>query len=218
MQNINIQRDIRVSALCLPVFMLLAFMTLGMVAHNSGLTAAREASGLTFPGQGLLEAVNPRQLMQNVVWLPFRNAQAILYRDLSKDSPFYRQEVHCLAQAVYFEARNEPLEGQMAVAQVVLNRVKSPDYPKSICAVVFQGEAHHHACQFSFACDGQADKPVTSVAWKQAMAIGLTALARQQDDLTLDATHYHASYVDPTWAATLKPTVRLGRHIFYRDI
>lgn len=204
-------------ALRLPVLMVLTFMALGVVAHLTGRSATRDAAGL-FPGQELLEAVSPQRLMQNVVWLPFRNAQVILYRDLSKDSPLYKQEIHCLAQAVYFEARNEPLEGQMAVAQVVLNRVRSPYYPKSICGVVFQGETHHHGCQFSFACDGLADDPVNPVAWKQAMTIGQTALAQQQDDITLDATHYHASYVDPAWAATLKPTVRLGHHIFYRDI
>jgi hypothetical protein len=209
----------RTSAFCLPLFMAVAFLALGLVAHNTGRPAdARGMFGGSFPGQKLLEAVNPQHLMESVVWLPFRDSQRLLYRDLPRDSALYKQEINCLAQAVYFEARSEPLEGQIAVAQVVLNRVQNPDYPKSICGVVYQGAAHRHGCQFSFACDGLVDAPIKTVAWKHAMIIAETALARQQDDITLDSLYYHASYVDPAWAATMKPTVKLGSHIFYREI
>lgn len=222
MNQINIETGTRMGALRLPFFMVLTFLALGVVAHMSGRMSARDAGALSFPGQEQLELVNPYRLMQHVVWLPFRDAQTILYRDLTTDSPVYKQEIHCLAQAVYFEARNEPVEGQMAVAQVVLNRVKSPDYPKSICGVVFQGADSHNSCQFSFACDGLPDEPAgdadDKLAWKRAIAISQAAVAQHQDDFTMDATHFHASYVDPDWAATLKPTVRFGHHIFYRDI
>lgn len=130
--------------------------------------------------------------------------------------PFETEE-RCLAQAVYFEARSEPAEGQLAVAQVVLNRVASPFWPDSICAVVFQGEHRRHRCQFSFACDGLSDNPKNPVAWRRAKAVAAVALEAHWHDLAHDATHYHADYVDPWWRGAMDTTARYGRHIFYRD-
>ncbi len=151
-------------------------------------------------------------------WSPYRSNKVILYENALEEDPVFRKEFHCLAQAVYFEARSEPIIGQMAVAQVVLNRVRSKYYPDSICGVVFQNEHARHRCQFSFACDGLSDNPHNPVAWTNSVEISRQALAYQNDDVTLDATHYHADYVDPHWASVLKPTVRLGSHFFYRDI
>ncbi len=123
----------------------------------------------------------------------------------------------CLAQAVYFEARSEPLAGQLAVAQVVLNRVRSPSWPDSVCAVVFQNERWRHRCQFSFACDGRSDRPREGRAWRIARMVARTALDRGWPDITRHATHYHADYVRPRWRARLVETARYGRHLFYRD-
>jgi len=128
-----------------------------------------------------------------------------------------RDEARCLSQAVYFEARSEPLEGQLAVAQVVLNRVESPYWPNTICGVVFQNERMRHRCQFSFACDGLTDSPYNRRAWRTAETIAAVALHDLWDDVTDGATHYHADYVQPDWRKMMHPTVAYGRHQFYRD-
>ena len=123
----------------------------------------------------------------------------------------------CLAEAVYFEARGEPIKGQYAVAQVVLNRVRSGYYPLDVCGVVYQNRHRHLACQFTFACEGKALRIGESAAWAQAKAVaenvlnGTTYLADVGG-----ATHYHANYVKPYWARRLTRMDRIGRHIFYK--
>lgn len=126
-------------------------------------------------------------------------------------------EARCLAQAVYFEARSEPLEGQLAVAQVVLNRVQDRRYPSTVCEVVFQNEHRRHRCQFSFACDGRSDTPYDKRAWDIAQRLGYIASTGQWQDLSGRATHYHADYVRPYWNAKMQRTAEYGRHSFYRD-
>ena len=123
----------------------------------------------------------------------------------------------CLAQAVYFEARGEPYEGQLAVAQVVLNRVVDDRYPNSICAVVFENETWRHRCQFSFACDGRSDRPRNLGAWIDALKTARLASTGRLRDLTYASTHYHAEYVKPKWAKRFLRTVKIGRHAFYRN-
>ncbi len=125
-------------------------------------------------------------------------------------------EQRCLAQAVYFEARSEPEEGQAAVAQVVLNRAMSGLYPGSVCGVVFQNQERRNACQFSFACEGHGLRVSESDPWDRAVRI-----AREVTDGSTyvadvgDATHYHANYVRPGWARALKKTDVIGHHVFY---
>lgn len=126
-------------------------------------------------------------------------------------------EARCLAQAVYFEARSEDLEGQLAVAQVVLNRVSDRRYPASICNVVFQNDHLPFRCQFSFACDGRSDRPHNMQAWAIARTIAHIALAQKWNDVTQASTHYHAVDVRPYWMNRLDRRVQVGRHIFYRD-
>jgi len=141
-----------------------------------------------------------------------------LVADIASDLPQdFTQEDQCLAQAVYFEARSEALEGQLAVAQVVLNRVVDARFPSSICKVVFQGETKRHRCQFSFACDGLPDRPRNAQAWAIARAISHIALNNYWHDVTSVSTHYHADYVAPYWGDLLEQQVQVGRHIFYRD-
>lgn len=123
----------------------------------------------------------------------------------------------CLAQAVYFEARSEPFEGQVAVAYVILNRVKDRRYPNSICEVVFQNENRRHRCQFSFACDGLSDNPYEMVAWNVARRVAGGTLKNASSDVTGRSTHYHAKYVSPRWAKFLQPTIQVGSHLFYRE-
>ncbi|RMF10284.1 MAG: cell wall hydrolase [Alphaproteobacteria bacterium] len=138
--------------------------------------------------------------------------------DVSKRELAVSRQYRCLAQAVYFEARGEPVLGQMAVAHVVLNRVRDRRYPNTICAVVFQNEHRRNRCQFSFACDGRSDRAYNMAAWNQSLKIALKALAGASEDITNASTHYHATYVAPYWASSLKKTVQFGQHLFYREV
>ncbi len=125
----------------------------------------------------------------------------------------------CLARAVYyFEARSESELGQLAVAKVILNRVKNSAYPNSICDVVYQGAHRKNSCQFSFACDGQSDQPRKGSAWSQAQRVAKRALSGGSDVRVIStATHYHADYVSPKWSGAMKRLIKIGRHIFYHD-
>ena len=126
------------------------------------------------------------------------------------------REERCLAEAIYFEARSEPEEGQAAVAQVVLNRVSSGLYPASVCGVVYQNRHRHNACQFSFACEGKSLRVTETDAWHTAQRIAreVTSGETYLADIG-DATHYHANYVRPRWARALKRMDKIGHHIFY---
>jgi len=128
-----------------------------------------------------------------------------------------RQE-SCLARAVYFEARSETVLGQLAVARVILNRVRDANYPNTICRVVYQGSDQHNSCQFSFACDGAPDTPRPGHAWNEAENIAHRAMStRNQVQVISTATHYHADYVKPRWSDSLKRLIKIGHHIFYAD-
>jgi hypothetical protein len=124
--------------------------------------------------------------------------------------------LQCLTAAVYYEARSEGVEGQRAVAQVVLNRARHPAFPRSICGVVYQGSSRRTGCQFSFTCDGSLRARREPEAWAQARRIAGAALAGSVYGPVGHATHYHASYVQPWWAASLHRAVSVGSHIFYR--
>jgi spore germination cell wall hydrolase CwlJ-like protein len=123
----------------------------------------------------------------------------------------------CLANAIYFEARGEPERGQIAVAQVVLNRAFSGYYPDNVCGVVYQNANRHLACQFTFACDGIPDVVTEPDAWAVATRIAREALDGKRWLPEIGkATHYHADWVHPWWVRTMKKHHKLGVHIFYR--
>ncbi|MDO9223697.1 MAG: cell wall hydrolase [Caulobacter sp.] len=122
----------------------------------------------------------------------------------------------CLTQAIYYEAAVESLDGMRAVAQTVLNRLRHPGYPKSVCGVVFQGSLRQTGCQFSFTCDGSLARTPDPVLWERARAVAQQALAGFVLASVGTATHYHADYVAPYWAPTLYKIATIGRHIFYR--
>lgn len=124
--------------------------------------------------------------------------------------------LECLSQAVYYEAAREPQAGQEAVAQVVLNRVRHPSYPKSVCGVVYQGSARASGCQFTFTCDGSLRWAPEAGLWRKARSVAERALGGYVDKQVGSATHYHAQYVAPYWAPTLVKMVQVGQHIFYR--
>jgi spore germination cell wall hydrolase CwlJ-like protein len=122
----------------------------------------------------------------------------------------------CLTAAVYYEARSESDEGQRAVAQVVLNRVRDRAFPRSICGVVYQGSNRTTGCQFSFTCDGSLNHPIEPRAWARARAVATGALAGLVYAPVGSATFYHANYVSPWWAGSMKQVAAIGAHMFYR--
>jgi len=132
-------------------------------------------------------------------------------------SAFAEDEQTCLANGIYFEARGEEEEGQAAVAQVILNRVRNPAYPDTICGVVYQNQSWKNRCQFSFACDGIEDRITDRRAYATAELIGHKV---SNGEIWLSsvgsATNYHATYVNPRWAEAMKRVDKIGRHIFYR--
>jgi spore germination cell wall hydrolase CwlJ-like protein len=130
-----------------------------------------------------------------------------------------KTEMKCLADAIYFEARGEPELGQVAVAQVVLNRLKNPAYPNSICGVVYQNKSRRNRCQFSFACDGIRERITDKAAWVSAQALAKRILDDEKTLYISDvgaSTHYHANYVRPRWARYMTKKDKIGRHIFYQ--
>ena len=129
----------------------------------------------------------------------------------------------CLSLTIYFEARNQSLEGQVAVAQVVLNRVADKRYPNRVCKVVMQSARYKtsghpvlHSCQFSFYCDGKSDKPTDIDAYRWANHIALGALYGGWPNFAQGATHYHTVYVSPKWRWKLTPVTHIGDHLFYK--
>lgn len=135
---------------------------------------------------------------------------------LAVDGSDGARALRCLSQAVYYEAAREPQSGKEAVAQVVLNRMRHPAYPKSVCGVVFQGSGRTTGCQFSFTCDGSMRWAPEPGLWAQAQAVARRALGGFVQKEVGSATHYHADYVAPYWAPTLVKMRKVGAHIFYR--
>jgi spore germination cell wall hydrolase CwlJ-like protein len=129
--------------------------------------------------------------------------------------PKRARELECLAQAVYYEARGENPNGQFAVAQVVMNRVRHPAFPKSVCAVVFQG-AGRRGCQFSFACDGSMRGRREASAWTRARKVASRVLAGAAIAEVGAATHFHTTGVSPAWGPQMRRVAQLGMHVFYR--
>ncbi|MBL0949001.1 MAG: cell wall hydrolase [Brevundimonas sp.] len=137
---------------------------------------------------------------------PFRLGNAL---DASRD-------LECLTQAVYYEARGEGRDGQRAVAQVVLNRARHPAFPKTVCAVVFQGAGRSTGCQFSFTCDGSMRRGINRGAWNRARQVASEALSGSVYAPVGNATHFHTTRVSPGWRTSLIRVGQVGDHVFYR--
>lgn len=123
----------------------------------------------------------------------------------------------CLTEALYFEARGEEHHGRVAVAEVILNRVDSPQYPDSVCGVVQQGQHRKNACQFSYNCDGKANRIGNRKVFNQLGRVAARMLAGAKRELTEGALFYHNTSVRPRWARKMVRTTRIGSHIFYRQ-
>jgi spore germination cell wall hydrolase CwlJ-like protein len=144
----------------------------------------------------------------NPVAAPFSLANA--------DAATRARALDCLASAVYYEAGNQSEDGQRAVAQVVLNRVRHPAFPSSVCGVVYQGSTQSTGCQFTFTCDGSLERRPDADGWARAKAVAEAELNGAVFGPVGLATHYHADYVVPYWASTMAKNAVIGAHLFYR--
>jgi len=173
-------------------------------AEATSATALRQVNPLTALA---LNAAIPISQQANPAAAPFHLAGNAADRARSLD---------CLTAAIYYEAATEPTDGQRGVAQVVLNRVRHPAYPNSVCGVVFEGARRATGCQFSFSCDGSLRRAPAEPYWSRAKAVAAAALNGYVYAPVGWSTHYHANYVMPYWAPTLVKSANVGLHIFYR--
>ena len=141
----------------------------------------------------------------------------------SSEPELVQEEQYCMAEAVYFEARDQDFLGQIAVAIVIRNRMKDKRWPPTACGVVrdgryWKGNPVRHKCQFSYWCDGKHERPAEKIASERAMNIAELVLRnRISVEVLRDATHYHATSVSPAWAKKLEPCLEIGNHKFYTD-
>jgi spore germination cell wall hydrolase CwlJ-like protein len=221
----------RVHGLAFGLVALLVLSMLGLPASSPKLAAASQARSeaapiapdsrqeliqATFGAPSLLRSEGEAARLINAA-LPFSDARVEAARPFTVPTSASDQDnaLLCLAQAVYYEAGFEPVEGRRAVAQVVLNRVRHPAFPKSVCAVVYQGSALP-GCQFSFTCDGALRRRPAAGAWADARTIAREALTGTISASVGLATHFHTDYVAPAWAPRLSKIRQIGAHIFYR--
>jgi spore germination cell wall hydrolase CwlJ-like protein len=211
------------AAIATGVFLFLSKRPNGSVvttARSSRLPPATPsaASPLNLPPPDLLRPIPPEEALKENAARPFsgRPDSAADPFNLRSDAKSRERALECMTQAVYYEAASEGGDGQRAVAQIVLNRMRHPGYPSTVCGVIYQGSDRPTGCQFTFTCDGSlARLPIQSL-WKQARKIAEQALAGKVFAPVGHATHYHADYVLPYWADSLDKSVQIGRHIFYR--
>ena len=144
------------------------------------------------------------------------NPAAVPFAAAGADAGARARALECLTSAVYYEAGQESTDGQRAVAQVVLNRVRHAAFPASVCGVVYQGSTRPTGCQFTFTCDGSLARQPMAASWARARQVAEAALAGAVYGPAGYATHYHANYVVPYWASSLAKNAVVGAHIFYR--
>lgn len=194
-------------------------------ARAEGTPNPVEQAGATFPGsafffaEGAFDAVAKVTAADSPHVLGLEEAQAAPAAIFRGSTPLdsYRA-LNCLTAAVYYEAGNEPEDGQRAVAQVVLNRVRSRSWPNSVCGVVYEGsDRTDRKCQFSFGCDGAMTRVPLATRWSQARRVARQALAGRGYAPVGLATYYHTLAVRPPWSARMKPVAVIGAHIFYRS-
>lgn len=123
----------------------------------------------------------------------------------------------CLAEALYFEARGETVKGQFAVAEVIMNRVKSAQFPNSLCSVINQGTGRKYQCQFTYTCDGREEVIREQAAYSRVSKVAKLVIDGAAPGLTEGATYYHTTAVRPRWSRSFTKTTRIGVHLFYRD-
>lgn len=194
----------------------------GMFSARADVSALKQASfDLGSADQASLENFQPVADLIGGLTIRARDSavlEGLVTFTLDDLGPFkgVDKQLDCLSRAVYYEARSEDAIGQMAVAEVVMNRVRDPHFPKTICDVVFQGQYRNTGCQFTFTCDGAARQKPVGGAWDRAKDVALHVMLGLNKPVTNKATHYHTDYVNPYWAPGLVETAEIGTHIFYR--
>jgi spore germination cell wall hydrolase CwlJ-like protein len=190
--------------------------------NGRGVTAAEAAAAaapvISLPPPDLLRPLSPQEAAKENADRPFvdRSDTPASRFVLHASADSRERALTCLTQAVYYEAASEGVDGGRAVAQVVLNRMRHPGYPASVCGVVYQGSDRGTGCQFTFTCDGSLLRAPADSLWTRSRKIAEEALAGRVYAPVGHATSYHADYVLPYWADSLDKSVQIGRHIFYR--
>lgn len=208
------------SASCVPGRAAYAPVTLALATASPAAPAPAASEVPPAPPPMELQDVTPGDAAAINAAIPLANvdnprAPSIVFRGAAPLDQL--RSLDCLAQAVYYEARSESEDGQRAVAQVVLNRVRHPAYPNSVCAVVYQGpQRAGGGCQFTFTCDGSLARAPGGPGWAEARRIAAAALAGQVYAPVGHATHYHTQQVVPAWAFRLAKVAVIGAHSFYR--
>jgi spore germination cell wall hydrolase CwlJ-like protein len=207
----------------------LAAVGLVVLAGSSGATPllpefarqaeTQQAASLAKPLPNQIRDLAPATALELNAHIPIAGgpnppAAPFVFRNSSAETR--ARALECLTSAIYYEAAQEPTDGQRGVAQVVLNRVRHPAFPNSVCGVVYEGSTRVTGCQFTFTCDGSmAYRPIPSL-WNRARKVAEAALGGYVYAAVGFATHYHANYVVPYWASSLTKTAVQGAHIFYR--
>jgi spore germination cell wall hydrolase CwlJ-like protein len=187
-------------------------VTVGL-SHNDAAQAAPPA-----PPPLIMRQIEPAEALKVNAAIPVTHGAnpAATPFAFKGDSGARKQALECLASAVYYEAGDQGSDGERAVAQVVLNRVRHPAFPSSVCGVVYEGSTRTTGCQFTFTCNGSLYRKPDADGWRRAYKIAEAALAGYVYKPVGWATHYHADYVVPYWASTLAKNAMVGAHIFYR--
>ena len=209
----------------------LAFGTVAAIALFAAAGAAWSSPGIdgfTRPDVEAAAPAPPPLLVQNVApekavslnsQIPVAsgpNPGAAPFSTANLSSATQARALDCLTSAVYYEAGQESDDGQRGVAQVVLNRVRHPAFPSSVCGVVYQGSTRSTGCQFTFTCDGSLHRGADAAGWARARRVAHAALSGSVFEPVGWATHYHANYVVPYWASSLAKNAVIGAHLFYR--
>jgi hypothetical protein len=197
--------------------MLRAILT-GLVVTLTGAAGAEPSLNQVIRMEKRALAQLPSDRIDALLQRP-RGAGAISYdRDWLDDLPRAKGGKHwrCMAEALYFEARGETVKGQFAVAEVIMNRVQSPNFPDTVCDVVHQGTGRKYACQFTYTCDGHKEVIHEHAAFERVGKVAKLIVNGAPRALTKGATHYHTTAVNPRWARKFPRTARYGVHLFYR--
>ncbi|MBJ7445106.1 MAG: cell wall hydrolase [Sphingobium sp.] len=212
------------AALVAPRFITAA--PLDMLDGNHAQDDPAEEAAANFPGsafffaEGAFDPVPGALTVQSehVMGLDeVKAAPAAVFRGITGLDSY--RALNCLTSAIYYEAGNEPDDGQRAVAQVVLNRVRSQLWPNTVCGVVYEGsERTDYKCQFTFSCDGAMARLPAAAQWVRARRVAQDALAGRVYAPVGLATHYHTLAVRPNWSSSLQPVAVIGAHIFYRNL
>lgn len=205
-------------AIGLGVLGFVSAVALGSIAISGPSTSPAVRAAPPAPPPLILQQIAPEQALKVNAAIPLTsgpNPAAAPF--LFKGGETARtQALNCLASAVYYEAGNQDTDGERAVAQVVLNRVRHPAFPNSVCGVVYEGSTRSTGCQFTFTCDGSLAREPDADGWRRAWKVAEDALSGSVFAPVGWATHYHADYVLPTWASTMAKNAIVGAHIFYR--